>query len=152
MAIRAIVFDLGGVLLEIDWARYQEDQQSEIMSEDLRPYEQLNVRMFQLLKRLRPEYKIATLCNGGSREAMNRKFRLNELVDLMIFDGEEGVAKPDERIYRLALERLGVDAEEVVFVDDKAENVATARRLGMRGVHFQNARQAISEIETILRQ
>lgn len=150
MAIHAIIFDLGGVLIEIDWERYQEDQQSEIMSEDLRPYEQLNARMLQLLKRLRPTYKIATLCNGGSREAMKRKFRLNELVDLMVFDGEEGVAKPDERIYRLTLERLGLAAEEVVFVDDKAENVAVARRLGMHGVHFQHARQAITEIETIL--
>lgn len=30
MAIHAIIFDLGGVLIEIDWERYQEDQQSEI--------------------------------------------------------------------------------------------------------------------------
>jgi hypothetical protein len=31
--------------------------------------------------------------------AMNRRFRLNELADLMVFDNEEGVSKPDERIY-----------------------------------------------------
>jgi FMN phosphatase YigB (HAD superfamily) len=50
MAIRAVIFDLGGVLLEIDWERYQEDQQSEIMSDDLRPYEQLNQCMRQRQK------------------------------------------------------------------------------------------------------
>lgn len=150
MAIRAVIFDLGGVLIEIDWERYREDQQSEIMSEDLRPYEQLNPHMLRLLKRLRPTYKIATICNGGSREAMRRKFRLGELVDLMVFDNEEGVSKPDERIYLLTLERLGLRPEEAVFVDDKEENVQLATRLGMYGIQFGNARQAIAEIESAL--
>ena len=95
MAIRAVIFDLGGVLLEIDWERYREDQQSEFISEDLRPYEQLNPRMLSLLKRLRPTYKLATICNGGSRVAMERKFRLSKLVDLMVFDNEEGISKPE---------------------------------------------------------
>jgi FMN phosphatase YigB (HAD superfamily) len=61
MSIRAIIFDLGGVLLEIDWERYREDQQSEFISEDLRPYEQLNPRMLALLKRLRPAYNMKSV-------------------------------------------------------------------------------------------
>jgi putative hydrolase of the HAD superfamily len=150
MAIRAIIFDLGGVLLEIDWQRYQEDQQSEWMSEDLRPYEGLNARMLQLLKRLRPTYTLATICNGGSRQAMMRKFRLHELVDLMVFDEEEGISKPDKRLYLLTLERLGIRPEEAVFVDDKDENVEAARRLGIPGIHFKNARQAIQELDALL--
>lgn len=150
MAIRAVIFDLGGVLLEIDWERCREDQQSEIMSDNFRVYEQLNPRMLQLLKRLRPTYTIATICNGGSRQAMNHKFRLQELVDLMVFDNEEGVSKPDERIYWLTLERLNLQPAEVVFIDDKADNVETARRLGMHGIQFSSARQAIAELERLL--
>lgn len=151
MTIRAIIFDLGGVLLEIDWERYREDQQSELMSEDLRPYEQLNPRMLQLLKRLHPRYQLATICNGGSREAMNRKFRLGKLVDLMVFDDEEGVSKPGERIYQLTLARLNMQPNETVFVDDKAENIEAARHLGMHTVHFKDARQAVREIEVMLK-
>jgi epoxide hydrolase-like predicted phosphatase len=150
MPVRVIIFDLGGVLLEIDWERYREDQQSEFMSEDLRPYEQLNPRMLSLLKRLRPAYKVATICNSGSRAAMERKFRLSKLVDLMVFDDEEGISKPDERIYLRTLERLGMRPEEAVFVDDKIENVEAARRLGMYGIQFQDARQAVREIEVAL--
>lgn len=150
MTIRAIIFDLGSVLLEIDWERYREDQQSELMSEDLRPYEQLNPRMLQLLKRLRPRYQLATICNGGSREAMNRKFRLGKLVDLMVFDDEDGISKPGERIYQLTLARLNMQPGETIFVDDRAENVETARRLGMHAIHFKDARQAIREIEAVL--
>ena len=78
------------------------------------------------------------------------KFRLGELVDLMLFDGEEGVAKPDARIYQLALMRLGVQPHEVVFVDDKERNVEAAGRLGIYTVHFKNTAQAITEIQTFL--
>lgn len=150
MAIRAVIFDLGGVLLEIDWERCREDQQSEILSDNFGVYEQLNPRMLKLLNRLRPDYTIATICNGGSRQAMNHKFRLQELVDLMVFDNEEGVSKPDERIYWLTLERLNLLPEEVVFIDDKADNVATARHLGMHGIQFSSARQTITELERLL--
>lgn len=147
MSIRAIIFDLGGVLLEIDWERYREDQQSEFISEDLRPYEQFNPRMLALLKRLRPVYKLAIISNASSRAVMERKFRLSLLVDLLVFDDEEGVSKPDARIYLITLERLAVRPEETIFVDDKIENVEAARYLGMRAIHFQNARQAVAEIE-----
>lgn len=150
MNIRAVIFDLGGVLLEIDWERYREDQQSEFISEDLRPYEQLNPRMLALLKRLRPVYKLAIISNASSRAAMERKFRLSRLVDLLVFDDEEGVSKPGACIYLLTLERLAVRPEEAIFVDDKIENVEAARHLGMHGIHFQNARQAVAEIEAAL--
>jgi len=153
MAIRAVIFDLGGVLIEIDWIRYSKDEQPGGQANDLYPYdyEQLNTELAQFVSDLRPDYMIATICNGGSREAVNRKFRLGELVDLMLFDGEEGVAKPDARIFQLALTRLGVQPHEVVFVDDQERNVEAARRLGMYTVHFKSTAQAISEVQTFLR-
>src|SRR5215470_3364778 len=110
MAIKAIIFDLGGVLLDIDWEKYRENTGQEVLIQNFWPmdYEKLNTELLQFLVNVRPLYKIAILSNGGLREAMNRKFRLSELVDLMVFDGEEGIAKPDSRIYRRTLTRLGV--------------------------------------------
>ncbi len=152
MPIRAVILDLGGVLIEIDWAQYRKDNPLSGQENGFYPYdyEQLNADLAQFVHDLRPDYKIATICNGGSRKAVNRKFRLGELVDLMLFDGEEGVAKPDARIYQLALMRLGVQPHEVVFVDDKERNVEAAGRLGMHTVHFKNTAQAITEVQTFL--
>ena len=151
MAIRALIFDLGGVLLEFDWGKYREDQSREGPIPPLwSVYEHLNPALIQFLVLMRPRYKLATICNGGAREAMNRKFRLQELVDLMVFDEEEGMAKPDARIYLRTLQRLGVQPEEAVFVDDKLENVEAARQLGMQGIHFQRAEQALAEIQQML--
>jgi FMN phosphatase YigB (HAD superfamily) len=152
MAIRAVIFDLGGVLIDIDWTRYRKDEPLNVQEIGLYPYdyEILNADLAQFVADLRPHYKIATICNGGSREAVNRKFRLGELVDLMIFDGEEGVAKPDARIYQLTLMRLDMQPAETVFVDDKERNIEAAQRLGMHIVHFKNTIQAITEVQTLL--
>jgi FMN phosphatase YigB (HAD superfamily) len=146
VAIHAVIFDLGGVLIEIDWERHREDERLGVLIENLWPYERLNTALAQFLVTLRPRYKVAILSNGGSREAMNRKFRLNELVDLQVFDGEEGVAKPDSRIYQRIITRLGVQPEESVFVDDTECNIDAAQRLGIHGVLFKSTTQAIAEI------
>ena len=79
------------------------------------------------------------------------QFGFDRLVDTMIISAEERVAKPDERIYRIALERLQVDPEEAVFLDDLAVNVAAANQLGMKAVHFRETRQALAEVQSLLR-
>jgi putative hydrolase of the HAD superfamily len=62
-----------------------------------------------------------------------------------------GARKPEPEIYELTLERLGgVSAEECVFVDDLDVNCEGARRLGMHPVRFEDAGQAIAEVEAIL--
>ena len=54
----------------------------------------------------------------------------------IVVSGDERLMKPDPAIYRLALDRFGLDAGEAVFVDDRAENVAGAEAVGMTGIVF----------------
>jgi putative hydrolase of the HAD superfamily len=61
---------------------------------------------------------------------------LDGLFDAVIVSCEVDCLKPDPRIFRLCLERLGVGAEETLFVDDRLENVESASRLGLRTLHF----------------
>ena len=42
--------------------------------------------------------------------------------------------KPEEQIYRIMLERLGLQAEETVLLDDLRSNIETAKSLGMQGI------------------
>jgi epoxide hydrolase-like predicted phosphatase len=61
---------------------------------------------------------------------------VDELFDVVVDSSEEGIRKPDQRIFRLALERLGgVAPERAVFLDDAPGNVAAARALGMYAIH-----------------
>ncbi len=57
----------------------------------------------------------------------------------ILVSGDEKLVKPDAAIYRLALDRFGIAAEDAVFVDDRADNVAGAEPVGMTGLVFTDA-------------
>jgi FMN phosphatase YigB (HAD superfamily) len=72
------------------------------------------------------------------------------MCDLIIYSHEEGIAKPDRRIYELTCERLGVQAAEIVFLDDVEANVAAARAFGMQAILFRETKEAIAAIQACL--
>jgi epoxide hydrolase-like predicted phosphatase len=57
-----------------------------------------------------------------------------ELFDAWVISGEVGMRKPEERIFLLAAQRLGLPPEQCVFIDDIQANVDAATALGMAGV------------------
>ena len=63
-----------------------------------------------------------------------RQFGIRHLFDPLIISAQEGCMKPDPEIYHTAIEKLGVPAEEILFVDDMPENVRTSHKLSMCGV------------------
>jgi putative hydrolase of the HAD superfamily len=75
---------------------------------------------------------------------------IDELFEVVVDSAFVGIRKPDPAIYELTLERLGVAAEECVFVDDLERNCDTARSLGMSVVRFERAEQAIPELRSAL--
>jgi epoxide hydrolase-like predicted phosphatase len=68
----------------------------------------------------------------------------------MIISAEIGVMKPDERIYQIALEKLGVKPSESVFLDDFPKNVEGAIAVGMQAIHFTQPEQALKELKQLL--
>lgn len=75
---------------------------------------------------------------------------LDDYPILRLFDGRlisapEKMAKPEERIYRLALERFGLNAAETLFVDDRAENTEAAERVGIAGYVFDGDAEKLRE-------
>ncbi|MFC4120185.1 HAD family hydrolase [Nonomuraea zeae] len=55
------------------------------------------------------------------------------------YSGRMGLVKPDREIYDEMARALKADPAEIVFIDDRAENIAGAERAGMTGVHFTDA-------------
>ncbi|AEG50501.1 HAD-superfamily hydrolase, subfamily IA, variant 3 [Sphingobium chlorophenolicum L-1] len=67
----------------------------------------------------------------------------------IVVSGAERLAKPDPAIYRLALARFGLRAEQALFVDDREDNILAAEAEGMRGHLFRDAatlRQELAEL------
>ena len=68
------------------------------------------------------------------------------LMDGGVFSYQEGLIKPDPAIYRLLLERYGLQAGECVFLDDTSRNVEEALEQGMAAIVFCSREQAAEEL------
>ncbi len=75
---------------------------------------------------------------------------VDEIFEVVVDSGFVGCRKPDREIYDITLERMGVPAEECLFVDDIDVNCDAARELGMSAVHYRHNDQAIPEIREAL--
>jgi len=204
MAIKAVVFDIGGVLEQVEddawpevwigrWehrlhlpaghaaARLAEDgpagdvmtggmseeqireryaralglddgQARQMMAEMWDAYcGELDLQMRDFASGLRPAYATAILSNSadGARREEQRRFGFEELVDLIVYSHEVGLAKPDPAIFNLTQELLGVEPQEIVFLDDHLGHVEAARGCGWHAVLHRDAtrsRQELSEI------
>jgi putative hydrolase of the HAD superfamily len=88
-------------------------------------------------------YLLATI-NNEPRELNEfriHKFNLRREFDCFFSSCYLGVRKPDEGIYKLALEVAQRSPEECIFIDDRELNLECAQAMKMRTIHFQNSAQ-----------
>jgi putative hydrolase of the HAD superfamily len=112
-----------------------------------------NQPMIDYMRELRGRgYKMA-ICTNNIREwedLWRAKLPVDEIFEVVVDSAFVGFRKPEPQIYQLTLDRLGVDAQAALLVDDVELNCDAARELGMRAVWFRDTAQAISEIEAAL--
>jgi putative hydrolase of the HAD superfamily len=192
--IRALFWDVGGVLLSNAWdhverdlaiAHFQLDKAGfEAQHKELVPaFEQGRLNLDEYLERsvfyqartfTREEFKqfmfslskpktevlgiarglsfkyfTATL-NNESRELNQYRiqtFGLADFCELFVSSCFVGVCKPDERIYRLALDLIQHAPGECCFIDDRPANIEVAAKVGMRTVLMQDPEQLRSDLQ-----
>lgn len=198
MTIRAVLFDLGGVILRTEYQaprqhlaeRFGLDYEDiekivfgggsasraslgEITEEEhwrnvmkilklpAGDYERVRDEFFagdvidheilNFLRSIKPKYKTGLISNAwsGLRDYIVRE-KFDDAFHHMVISAEVGVAKPDARIFHIALEQLQVKAKEAVFVDDVLENIETCEKVGMKGVHFTDPASAIEQVRGML--
>jgi putative hydrolase of the HAD superfamily len=97
--------------------------------------------MIDLLCRLKKRYglKTAVVSNEGRELTMHRisQYRLTEFIDFFISSCFVHLRKPDEEIYRLALDVAQAAPGEVVYIDDRKMFVEVAQTLGLKGIHHK---------------
>ena len=99
-------------------------------------YERLYTDTKDCLKKLSRIYKIGVIANqslGTSERLENLGVR--KYLDLIIASAEEGVSKPDRRIFEIALERSRCRPENAVMIGDRIDNdIVPAKQLGMKTI------------------
>ncbi|CND90981.1 HAD family hydrolase [Mycobacterium tuberculosis] len=133
---------------------------AELLTVDGGPVEAagLIARMFGAFAPVEPMYaalraaraagtRTALLSNSWGNEYPRELFA--DLFDAVVISAEVGMRKPDERIFRHALDLLGLDAAECVFIDDIEHNIRAAEALGIRGVHHTAPDTTIAELRAL---
>ncbi len=73
-----------------------------------------------------------------------------EIFDILVESSIEGCRKPEERFYEIACERLAVNPESCVFLDDLGINLKPARAMGMKTIKVVEPEKAIEELYEII--
>jgi len=199
MAVKAIVFDIGGVLVDESGVEAREyiAKRHGFSVEDFWDYAKKNLdRSYRgeldavdffggLISELGIEGVSAEELVGEWLEIREKTTRMDEVVketldnlkgryllgvlsnstelnervsvrkdcygdfDLKILSFEVGFRKPEREIFEVLIERLrekGVEAEETVFVDDREENLLSARELGIGTLLFEDGESMIRDL------
>ena len=113
-----------------------------------------NLKTLEWMRELKAAgYKVGILTNMPP--SMAPRFRdvfadFIAVADAMVISGEEGIFKPQKRIYDLLAQRIGLKPEELCFVDDVESNCDGARRAGWHAVQFADNEQAKRDFQTLV--
>jgi HAD superfamily hydrolase (TIGR01509 family) len=100
----------------------------------------INPSMLELLQDLNLKYTTACLSNTETEVSeVNSRLKLYEPFQYRFLSIEMHMMKPNEDIFNSAIQKLDAANEDIIFIDDKEENVKTASLLGLKTVLFENA-------------
>jgi epoxide hydrolase-like predicted phosphatase len=113
--------------------------------------EAINEDVLELIRRLHGRYKLAVLsnCPPGLADWL-ADWSMLRFFDVVVCSGDAGVVKPEPAAFGLVLERLGIEPDEAIFIDDTLGHVRAARELGLHGIHFRTAQALASDLDDLL--
>ncbi|UCD35593.1 MAG: HAD family phosphatase [Nitrospiraceae bacterium] len=93
-----------------------------------------------LIRKLKPAFRLALLSNTNEWDYEHeiKKSAVFSLFDAVTVSCRVGAMKPDERIYRDALEKLNLRPSDCIYIDDIKDYADAASAEGMRGIHYQS--------------
>ena len=100
--------------------------------------DKLDGELIDYIRRLHGHYQTAIISNAlpGLMTLVTGKYPIADAFDVIVGSGDVKVAKPDPAIYRLALEQLGRQPAEAVFIDDSLPNIQGALAVGLHTIHY----------------
>ena len=107
----------------------------------------------EILRRLHDskEHSIYSLTNWSNETfpVALKKFPFLSWFKGILVSGDVGLKKPDPEIYKLLLDRYGLEANTCFFIDDRTENVKAASALGFSGIVFKNHTQLSKDLKKL---
>jgi epoxide hydrolase-like predicted phosphatase len=114
----------------------------------------LNHELLNIIPKLRTQFKTSILSNAASdaRGMYVGIYQMDKIMDDIVISAEVHIAKPDLQIFTVALQRLGIEAHEAIFIDDLKENVEAAKKVGLMSIWHQTNEETMRELRGMLSQ
>ncbi len=152
-------FDLGELTGHTFWRKVaekagltlSESQIEELVVWDARMWMNGNEAMLDWQDELKRRGLLtAIVSNMGDtiHRQMERDFAWLSHFDVLVWSYQLRIAKPDPRIYRYVLEKLGAHPGETLFIDDRPANIDAALALGMKGLVFSTVEKLRDDLLT----
>ena len=103
--------------------------------------------MFRMALELSKNIDLSVLSNTNEMNAEILVKDLKGIIKDFVFSFEVGCMKPDRRIYGIALDRVNLNPESVLFIDDREENVYAAVDLGIASHQFKTHEGLVGFLE-----
>lgn len=122
------------------------------VSDHIQGVHKRNEKLLSYVQSLRGTYKVAMLSNigTGSMDQFFSPGERQELFDVVVLSGEEGITKPHPHIFELTAERLGLEPHECIMVDDIEENCSGADAAGMKSILYESNTQVEKDLAKLL--
>ena len=111
---------------------------------------QKSVDILKDLKKKNFECFVLSNWSWETFEGMEKEYPFLYKFDGLLISGREKLIKPDYEIYKLAINRFNLIPKETVFIDDRKENIETAKKLDFLTIHLINPEIIAQEIEKFL--
>jgi len=109
-----------------------------------------NAKVLAMVKKLKKRYRLCLITNTNQLHFSRVKARgLDSHFDIVIASQDVGFAKPEKKIFEIALKRIGLPASECAFIDDKREHVEAARKLGFKAILFENNGKLVENLKKL---
>ncbi|MCL5970061.1 MAG: HAD-IA family hydrolase [Patescibacteria group bacterium] len=109
-----------------------------------------NKEIIALIKKLKINYKIILFSNfmGELLRKLLKKHGIEELFDEIIISSEHKMKKPDPKFFETLVKKAGVKKEEILFTDDKINNVEASNKFGIKAFQFITTKQLIEDLKS----
>lgn len=120
----------------------------QLVREDIESWSHVNEATMDVLGDAHQRGVSMSVLSNAPREmaAVLHADRRFAIFEHLIFSSEIGVVKPSPGAFHVALDRLGREPGEVLFIDDRPENAAVATELGLGAIVFRSAEQLADEL------
>jgi len=113
----------------------------------------INLKTVDLIHKLKKNnYNLIILSNNNEPtvELIRNKYKyIIDLFNKTYFSNELNLIKPDKEIFKYVIKELDIKPKEIIFIDDKEENIKSAENLGIRSILYSSTEELIKELNKL---